>query len=158
MRKLALDIFEGIPLQRRLELTARAGFVALGDFKDSADRAAALATEADATGLTVPIAYSRYMLDVNETIIEVDSRFEEITMYARAEAVGRMNQFDLVPPEDRAHYMLQVNSQLAHGDMAYLRHEILRKDGNRVQVACYGRRYFDSASKDYRSEIIIFQL
>lgn len=26
MRKLALDIFEGIPLQRRLELTARAGF------------------------------------------------------------------------------------------------------------------------------------
>ena len=113
---------------------------------------------AEATGATVPIAYSRYKLDLNETIIEVDDRFEVITGYSRGAAVGRMTQFDLIPEEDRAHYMLQVNRQFTQGDMAYLRHAIRRKDGGKVQVACYGRRYYDSAVKTYRNEIIIFQL
>ena len=114
--------------------------------------------DVQATGVTVPIAYSRYMLDLSETIIEVDGRFEEITGYAREDVVGRMTQFDLIPVEDRAHYVLQVSKQFGQGDMVYLRHEILRKDGARIQVACYGRRYFDSAVKAYRNEIIIFQL
>ena len=118
----------------------------------------ALATEADATGVTAPIAYSRYMLDLSETIIGVDHRFEEITGYTALDAVGRMSQFDLIPAEDRAHYMLQVSKQFTQGDMAYLRHEIMRKDGSRIQVACYGRRYYDSAVKAYRNEIIIFRL
>ena len=113
---------------------------------------------AEGTGVTVPIAYSRYMLDLNETIIEADRRFEEITGYAVEDAVGKMTQFDLIPPEDRAHYMLQVSRQFTQGDMAYLRHEILRKDGVKVKVACYGRRYYDSAVKAFRNEIIIFQL
>ena len=113
---------------------------------------------AEGTGVTVPIAYSRYMLDLNETIIEADRRFEEITGYAVEDAVGKMTQFDLIPPEDRAHYMLQVSKQFTQGDMAYLRHEILRKDGVKVKVACYGRRYYDSAVKAFRNEIIIFQL
>lgn len=120
---------------------------------------AAAPSEADEpTGVTVPIAYSRYRLDVNEIIIEVDERFQEITGYAREDAVGRMAQLDLIPPEDRAHYAVQVGKQFAQGDMAYLRHEILRKDGGKVQVACYGRRYYDSALKAFRHEIIIFQL
>ena len=42
--------------------------------------------------------------------------------------------------------------------MAYLRHEIQRRDGERIQVACYGRRYFDSAARTFRNEIIIFRL
>jgi len=118
----------------------------------------ALTADASATGVTVPIAYSRYMLDMNETIIEVDERFEEITGYDRADVIGKMTQFDLIPAEDRAHYVLQVGKQFSQGDMAYLRHEIRRKDGVRIQVACYGRRYYDSAVKAYRNEIIIFQL
>ena len=118
----------------------------------------ALTADADATGATMPIAYSRYMLDVNETIIEVDDRFEEITGYSREDAVGKMTQFDLIPTEDRSFYMLQVGRQFTQGDMAYLRHEIRRKDGVRIQVACYGRRYYDSAVKAHRNEIIIFRL
>ncbi len=120
--------------------------------------ASAPAAQTEATGVTVPIAYSRYLLDLNETIIEADDRFEEITGYSRLDAVGNMTQFDLIPPEDRAYYVLQVGKQFAQGDMAYLRHEILRKDGTKIRVACYGRRYYDSAIKAYRSEIIIFQL
>ena len=119
---------------------------------------AALTAEANATSVTAPIAYSRYMLDLSETIIGVDHRFEEITGYTALDAVGRMSQFDLIPAEDRAHYMLQVSKQFTQGDMAYLRHEIMRKDGSRIQVACYGRRYYDSAVKAYRNEIIIFRL
>ena len=111
-----------------------------------------------ATGVTVPIAYSRYLLDVRNTIIEVDGRFEEITGYASGDVVDRMPQVDLIPPEDRAHYAIQAGKQFAQGDIAYLRHEILRKDGARIQVACCGRRYYDSAVKAYRTEIIIFQL
>ena len=117
-----------------------------------------MAADAEATGGTVPIAYSRYMLDLNETIFEVDRQFEEITGYTREDVVGKMSQFDLIPPDDRAHYMIQVNRQFTQGYGACLRHEILRKDGKRVQVACYGRRYYDSATKAYRSEIIIFRL
>ena len=110
------------------------------------------------TGFTSPIAYSRYMLNMESVIVEVDDRFEELTGYTAAEVLGNMNQIDLIPPEDRGYYMLQAGKQFAHGDIAYLRHEILRKDGERIQVACYGRRYFDSAVKGFKNEIIIFRL
>jgi hypothetical protein len=71
---------------------------------------------------------------------------------------GLLACFDLIPTEDRPFYMLQVGRQFTQGDMAYLRHEIRRKDGVRIQVACYGRRYYDSAVKAHRNEIIIFRL
>ena len=111
-----------------------------------------------AVGHTVPIAYSRYVLGSDDTILEVDERFLELTGYSRSEVVGRLKQADLIPLGERAYYILQVDKQLSRGDMAYLRHEIQRKDDGRVQVACCGRRYYDSAAKSYRNEIIIFQL
>lgn len=125
---------------------------------DAAESVVSMETEAELTGTTLPIPYSRYLLDVGDGIIEVDDRFEELTGYSREEAVGRMNQIDLIPPEHRGDYMLQVGNQFSHGSMAYLRHEILRRDGERIQVACYGRRYYDSAAKTFRNEIIIFRL
>ena len=113
---------------------------------------------ADATGFAVPIAYSRYVMNENSIITEVDARFEEITGYSPEEAIGKLKQIELIPPEDRAFYLMQVVNQFSSGDMAYLRHSVLRKDGQRVQVACYGKRYFDSAIRTFKSEIIIFQL
>ena len=110
------------------------------------------------TGTTRPVACSRYLLDINEMIIEVDSRFEEITGYSRENAVGRLNQFDLVPEVDRSYYMMQVNNQFSKGDFAYLQHNLQRKNGEVIQVICYGKRYFDSAAKAYRSEILIFPI
>ena len=112
----------------------------------------------DDTGTTRPVDCSRYLLDINETIIDVDDRFEEITGYSRQNAVRKLNQFDLVPEEDRSYYMMQVNNQFARGDYAYLEHNLQRKDGEVIRVICYGKRYFDSAAKAYQSEILIFPI
>ena len=80
-----------------------------------------------------------------------------ITGYSSGEVVGKLSQFDLIPPESRAHYMLQVNNAFSRGDVAYLKHELLCRDGSRIWVVCYGKRYYDSAEKAFRSEILIFR-
>ena len=108
-------------------------------------------------GETAPIAYSRYLLDMDDLIIEVDRRFEEITGYSSAEAVGKLTQFDLIPAEDRAFYMIQVDNQFTRSNIAYLRHLLLRKDGTCTKVVCFGKRFYDSAVKAFRSEIVIFE-
>ena len=112
---------------------------------------------AEPNGNTYPVLYSRYLLDLDENIIEIDDRFEAITGYHRSEVVGRMTQFDLIPVQDRPFYMVQVNNQFSRGDIAYLRHELQRKDGQIIWVVCQGKRYYDSAEKAFRSEILIFQ-
>lgn len=109
------------------------------------------------SGNTFPVAYSRYLLDLDETIIEVDPAFEEITGYTASETVGKKTQFDLVPPEDLSYYILQVNNQFSKGNIAFLKHEILRKDGGKIWVVCCGKRFFDSSVKAFRSEILIFR-
>ena len=106
-------------------------------------------------GNTVPVEYSRYLLDFDERIVEVDDAFERLTGYSRNEVVGRKSQYDLIPPEDRAYYIKLVNDQFMRGDLAYLKHEIERKDGERVWVICLGKRYFDSASRSFRAEILV---
>ena len=112
--------------------------------------------QSEDTGNTTVVPSGRYMLDLDEIIVEADDMFEEITGYPRSEAIGRLSQYDLIPDEDRAYYMVQVNNQFAKGSFAYLRHNIQRRDGEIVQVICYGKRYYDSAVKAFRSEILIF--
>ena len=114
--------------------------------------------ETEETGSTRPIPCSRYLLDINEMIIEVDAKFEEITGYSREKVVGKLTQFDLIPEEDRSYYMAQVNNQFAKGEYAYLQHNLQREDGSVLRVICYGKRYFDSAAKAYQSEILIFPI
>lgn len=46
-----------------------------------------------------------------------------------------------------------VDSQFSRGNVAFLQHEILKKDGDRIRVLCMGKKYYDSALKVYRSEI-----
>ena len=113
------------------------------------------ALTAPETGNTVAVAYSRYILDLEDNIVEVDGAFAELTGYTAAEAVGRMSQFDLIPAEDKAYYMVQVNNQFMRGSIAFLEHDIERKDGSRIRVNCIGKRYYDSAVKAYRSEIFV---
>ena len=143
-----------------LQLLAEDEALAAGEkVSGAADRApGAPVLRVERTGFATPIAYSRYLLDIDNVIIQVDERFEAITGYCAEEAVGHMTQAELIPPEDLADYLIQVGKQLAHGDIAYIRHEILRKDGTRAQVACCGRRFYDSAEKAHRNEIIVFQV
>ena len=111
--------------------------------------------ESSEMGNIMPVLYSRYLLDANEIIIETDDQFEDLTGFSRAEAEGKMSQFDLIPPEDRAHYMSQLGRQLSQANFAYLEHNILRKDGSRVPVLCYGKKFYDSAVRVFRSEILV---
>lgn len=108
-------------------------------------------------GTTVPVPYCRYLLDVDDYIIEVDSHFEEIFGYTKYDILnGHMKQIDLIPPEEQTSYIVQVDNQFSKSNIAYLEHDILRKDGTKRRIYCLGKRYFDSAVKAFRSEIVIF--
>ena len=110
----------------------------------------------EASGNTIIVPYSRYLLDFDNVIIEVDERFEEITGYSAEDVIGKLTQLDLIPPEDRGYYLMQVISALSKSSIAYLKHELLRKDGTKCWVVCCGKQYYDSAEKAVRNEILIF--
>lgn len=110
------------------------------------------------TGNTTPVRYTKYILDVDNVILDTDPYFEELTGYSREDAVGKMIQFDLVPPEDREAYIAQVQNQFTKGDYAYLRHRIRRKDGRIITVICNGERYFDSSVRAFRSTILVYEV
>ena len=106
------------------------------------------------TGNTRPVRYSHYYLDIDERIEEVDEAFTELTGYTAAEAAA-MTQFDLIPQENRQHYIVMVSNQFSKGNIVFLQHEIQKKDGSRICVLCMGKKYYDSAIKTFRSEIFI---
>ena len=114
--------------------------------------------QSDEGGSTTAVLCSRYLLDLDDTIIEVDGNFEAITGYSATQAVGKISQYDLVPEADRPYYMIQVNNQFSRGSYAYLRHNLQCANGEIFQILCYGKRYFDSAEKAFRSEILILPL
>ena len=134
--------------------------IALGEYTDGQEVRTFIQNilQSDEGGSTVPVHCSRYLLDLDDMIIEVDGNFEEITGYSAAQAVGKMSQYDLVPEADRPYYMIQVNNQFSKGSYAYLRHNLQRANGEIIQIICYGKRYFDSAEKAFRSEILILPL
>lgn len=115
-------------------------------------------TDFAGTGKTKPVVYSKYKLDLDNTIIEADDFFTDITGYTHDDAVGKMTQLDLVPEDERDFYYKQVKRQFAVGDIAYLRHPIQRKDGKIIDVICNGERYFDSSVRAFRSDILIFEV
>ena len=110
------------------------------------------------TGSTSPVAFTKYTLDIDERIIEVDDSFEAMTGFSAGEAVGKLTQFDLIPSEERAYYVSQVQDQFAKGNIAYLRHPLRRKDGTVIQVICNGERHFDSSVRAFRSTILVFEV
>lgn len=160
IRKNAGTQFDPVLVEEFLKMLEENPEIALGE-KTGGEEVHRLILDVmhtEESGSTKPVACSRYLLDVNEMIIEVDPRFEEITGYSRENVVGKLNQFDLIPEEDRSYYMMQVNNQFSKGDFAYLQHNLQRKNGEVIQVICYGKRYFDSAAKAYQSEILIFPI
>lgn len=103
-----------------------------------------------------PVCYSRYILDSQQNIISVDDNFELFTGYQREDVEnGRINQSDMIFPEERIEYFCQVEEQLAKNSMAFFEHRIRCKDGSMKYVFCYGKQFYDSAEREMRSEIII---
>lgn len=161
IRRNAGSQFDPVVAAEFLKMLEEHPEFARGDRVGAAQESApefALQTDQGGEGSTTAINYSRYILSQDNLILEVDDQFVEITGYSREEAVGRLRQIDLIPADSRAHYMAMVGQQFTRGNSAYLSHELLRRDGTRVRVACYGKLYFDSAVKAFKNEIIIFEL
>jgi PAS domain S-box-containing protein len=68
---------------------------------------------------------------------------------------GWLTQKDLIPEAQRQEYFKAVAAQFAEGDVVYLEHDIVRKDGRHVYVLCFAKRHYDSASKTIRTEVTI---
>ena len=89
-------------------------------------------------------------------IIKIDNAFTELTGYTEDDINNNViHQSDLLPKEDRKDYVIEVEKQLSHNSLAYIEHRILCKDGNIRYVYCLGKKYFDSAAHEEKSEIIV---
>ena len=102
------------------------------------------------------IRYSRYILDSKNKIISVDDNFEVMTGYTREDIrEKKLSQDDLIPPEDLTEYLCLTSEVLANNQIAYFEHRIRCKNGSMIYVFCMGRVYYDSATREFCSEIII---
>lgn len=102
------------------------------------------------------VAFSRYIMDLEDHILSVDDDFEEITGYTDEDISGGwLTQKDLIPEAQRQEYFNAVAAQLAEGDVVYMEHELVRKDGRHAYVLCFAKRHYDSASKTIRTEVTI---
>lgn len=115
-------------------------------------------SQSGGVGKTKQVVYSKYALDLDDKIIDVDELFETLTGYNREDAVGKMTQYDLIPEAERDYYIELVQLQFSKGNNAFLMHPLQRKDGSVIQVMCNGERYFDSSVRAFRSSIMIIEV
>lgn len=102
------------------------------------------------------VDYCRYLLDDQNTIVEVNEAFEKLTGYSKKEVVdNKMTQNDLIPEDDIPGYWMLVTEELDKNPTAYFEHRIKCKNGTIKNVLCLGRVYFDSAALAPRSEVIV---
>ena len=102
---------------------------------------------------------SRYVLDESMRIVYADESFEKMTGYSPEDVqTSVIHQADLIPEEERTEYLCTVNALLSKNTILLLEHKIRRKDGSVIYVFCSGRVYFDSVTRQERSEIIIVDL
>lgn len=85
------------------------------------------------------IHYSKYLLDSDLYIYDVDDYFEELTGYSKSDIKNlKICQTDLLPKEDRIAYMKEVLNQTSKTSEAYIEHRLLKKDGTIIYVYCLG--------------------
>lgn len=102
------------------------------------------------------VHYSRYILDSKLNVVSVDDHFEDLTGYSREDIREHgLTQGDLIPEEDLMDYLCKTSEALAQTQMAYFEHRLRCKNGSFIYVFCIGRFFFDPASRESRSEIII---
>ena len=116
-----------------------------------------MASEGPDTMAVGRVAHARYLIDAEDHILEVDEGFTRLTGYSAQEAQG-LCQKDLIPSEDWEEYARYVGAVLKRSDEVYLEHRVKTKDGSARQVLCFGRRYFDPAVREGRSEILVTDL
>ena len=112
--------------------------------------------DADSNRELSPVIFSKYMLDEDENIIEIDSEFTLMTGYTLEDVKQmKLKQIDLIFPEDRESYVAKVNNRKKKGDDIYISHRIRCKDGSERRVFCYGRLFFDPVTMSIRVEVMV---
>lgn len=102
------------------------------------------------------VMFTRYFLDIHNAIIEVDENFEKMTGFTMDDVRAKsLRQMDLIPEEDLTEYICLVSEVLAKNPMLYCEHRLKRKDGTVIYVFCIGKVFYDSVSRETRSEIIV---
>ncbi|MGM9969987.1 MAG: diguanylate cyclase domain-containing protein [Anaeroplasma sp.] len=102
------------------------------------------------------VKYAKYILNSEFRIIEISDEFTKLTGYTKDDIKNNIiTQIDLIPKTERSEYLCILNKELANNTMAYFEHRLLCKDSTVKYIICLGRKYFDSAAKEERSEIII---
>lgn len=102
------------------------------------------------------IIYTKYTLNSNGTIVVTDDNFETMTGYSKEElAEYNLTHWDLIFSEDLAEYRKLVQKKLQKDHEAYIEHRIRRKDGSGKYVFCYGREFFDSVTREARTQITV---
>lgn len=93
------------------------------------------------------INYSKYCLDKNFYIYDVDDNFESLTGYSKNDIKNlKINQVDLLPKEDKSAYLKELYRQAAKTGEAYVEHRLVKKDGTISYVYCLGNLLKDGTS------------
>ncbi|MCI5745568.1 MAG: diguanylate cyclase [Erysipelotrichaceae bacterium] len=102
------------------------------------------------------VKYAKYILNSDSRIIEISKEFTNFTGYTKEDIKNNViSQIDLIPKSDRGAYLCLLNKEMANNPIGYFEHRLVCKDNTIKYVICFGRKYYDSAVKEERSEIII---
>lgn len=102
------------------------------------------------------VKYAKYILNSQFRITEISKEFTEFTGYTKEDITNNViTQLDLIPKTERSEYLCLINKVLANNNLGFFEHRLLCKDNTVKYVICLGRKYYDSAAKEERSEIII---
>ena len=104
------------------------------------------------------ILFSKYIIDDGVVITTVDDNFTKLTGYTKEDVKNGLKQLDLIPDEDKVYYAEQVAQLMTVNQFCFIEHRIKKKDGTIINVFCYGSKYYDSAKKMYRDEILVFNI
>lgn len=106
------------------------------------------------------ITFSRYILLPNLekglTVLHADAGFEKMTGYSAEDVkCGLVSQQKLICPEEWDDYIANITRRMQHTECDVLEHRLVKKDGTTLWVTCTGKRFYDSAARDTRLEIVI---
>lgn len=104
------------------------------------------------------VSYAKYIIDNGTIITSIDNKFTELTGYTEDDVKKGLLQLDLIPDEDKESYMELVSYLMTKSQTCFIEHKLVKKDGSKITVFCYGNKYYDSAVRDYRDEIIVFNV
>ncbi|MBO7062360.1 MAG: diguanylate cyclase [Fibrobacter sp.] len=102
------------------------------------------------------LCYSRYAVDSELKIVEVDDNFEKLTGYSREDvAQQKLSLNELIPQEDITEFLCLATGSIANRQEVCCEHRITCKDGGMIYVFCYGWTIYGADLNAKRTELVI---